>query len=94
MSTVVPVRSPFSQSRMRSRPLSTTRCPFSIELAAWIASWRNAVIVYQLVSPSIHFSWLRSNRRWVDARRNEVIGNPSLVTMCLGGVATRPVMVR
>ena len=42
--------SPFSQSRMRSRPVTTTRSPLDTEAAALTASCRNAVTVYQLVS--------------------------------------------
>ena len=50
-------------------------------------------MVYQLVSPSTQLFCVRSKRRWFDARRNEVIVRPSLVTMWRGLVATRPVRV-
>jgi hypothetical protein len=51
------------------------------------------VTVYQLVDASTHVDVALSNRRCDDARRKLVIGNPSLVTTCLGVVAMSPVMV-
>ena len=50
-------------------------------------------MVYQLVSASTHFCCTRSNLRWLEASRNEVIDSPSLVMMCRGFVATSPVIV-
>ena len=39
----------------RSFPTTRMRSPFSTDSAVWVASWRNAVAVCQLVSPSIQF---------------------------------------
>jgi hypothetical protein len=76
---------------MLSLPYAKILSPLLIEPAVLIARVRNAVMVYQLVSPSTHFIKARSNLRYDEARRNEVIGKPSVVTMWRGVVATKPV---
>ena len=83
----------FSHSRIRSRPVTRMRSPFLTETAELVASWRNEVIVYQLVSPSIHLSCDLSKRRWVEASRKLVIASPSLVVTARGSVPTIPVSV-
>ena len=92
-STLVPVRSPLVQSRMRSLPVTITRSPLAMERVTLSASCRNALIVYQLVSLSTHRCCDRSNLRCAQARRKVVIRSLSLVMKFFGAVATTPVNV-
>ncbi len=93
ISIAVPDFSPFSHARRRSRPWTTTRSPRCTDVAALCASWRNPETVYQLVSPSSHAPFVRSKYLRVEARRNEVIVSPWLVTCTRGSLPTTPVTV-
>lgn len=90
---LVPDLSPVDQSLTRRRPVTTTRSVLWIDTAQLVASCRNIVIEYQLVSASIHFCWPRSNLRWLEASRKLVIASPSLVVIERGSDATIPVSV-
>ena len=67
--------------------------PLAIDAETFSARFRNAVTVYQLVSPSTHSLRLRSYRRCEEARRKLQIDNPDWVRISRGGVATIPVRV-
>jgi hypothetical protein len=90
-STEVPARSWFSQSRMRSRPVTRTCSPFRTESSTLRASCRKVDTVYQFVSASTQLFCTRSYRRCRHASRNDVITRPELVTRFRGVVATIPV---